>query len=220
MLTKLWPKVARGEEITLEEHKARNAAGLAALRTQWRASLIVAPSADAMPPWNILRIPACLNQQPSPKAHLRSGLQNLREFLFLEIWSRAILFLRPPMTRIRRGQALPEPTPHASRRRRAESSTARGRLSQIAEAARPSRIGGRETFPPCKPLKTNETELESRQILPVRRTPMRRRRLSGRTERSSRPGQSVASSRSRTLAASSSKENGLPIRCTPASSRP
>ena len=108
MLTKLWPKVARGEEITLEEHKARNAAGLAALRTQWRASLIVAPSADAMPPWNILRIPACLNQQPSPKAHLRSGLRNLRDFLFLEIWNRAILFLRPPMTRIRRGQALPE----------------------------------------------------------------------------------------------------------------
>ena len=31
-----------------------------------------------------------------------------------------------------------KPTPHASRRRRAESSTARGRLSQIAEAARPS----------------------------------------------------------------------------------
>jgi antitoxin ParD1/3/4 len=52
---------ARGEEITLEEHKAHNAAGLAALRTQWRASLIVAPSADAMAPWNILRIPACLN---------------------------------------------------------------------------------------------------------------------------------------------------------------
>jgi hypothetical protein len=28
------------------------------------------------------------------------------------------------------------------------------------------RLGARETFPPCKPLKTNETELESRQILP------------------------------------------------------
>jgi hypothetical protein len=167
-----------------------------------------------------------------------------------------------------------KPTPHASRRRRAESSTARGRLSLIAEAARPSgapavghrmaargllmfafasatvqtsgarrRLGGRKTFPPCKPLKTNEIGLESRQIIPVRRTPMRRRRLSSRTERSrdasrsgsaeagaksqrrrapalSRPGQSVASSRSRTFAASSSKENGLPIRCTPASSRP
>ena len=32
-----------------------------------------------------------------------------------------------------------KPAPHATRRRRADSSTARGRLSQIAEAARPSR---------------------------------------------------------------------------------
>ena len=31
-------EVARGEEITLEEHKARNSARLAALRTSWRAS--------------------------------------------------------------------------------------------------------------------------------------------------------------------------------------
>src|SRR5271154_7110382 len=28
------------------------------------ARVIVAPSADARPPWNILRIPACLNQSP------------------------------------------------------------------------------------------------------------------------------------------------------------
>jgi hypothetical protein len=27
-------------------------------------------------------------------------------------------------------------------------------------------VAARETFPPCKPLKTNKTELESRQILP------------------------------------------------------
>jgi hypothetical protein len=83
-------------------------------------------------------------------------------------------------------------------RRRAEASNARGRLSQIAEAARRSRgpavgrrtaargilnarlrergdavqasdsrrrLGGRETFAACKLLKTNETELESRQIV-------------------------------------------------------
>src|ERR1700677_3771191 len=86
-----------------------------------------------------------------------------------------------------------------ARRRRAEASNARGRLSQIAEAARPSsalaagrrtaargllnarlrerdaavqasgsrrRLGGSENIPPCKPLKTKETELGSRQILP------------------------------------------------------
>ena len=55
-------EVARGEEITLEEHKARNAARLAAQNLV--ARVIVAPSADATPPWNILRIPACLNRSP------------------------------------------------------------------------------------------------------------------------------------------------------------
>jgi hypothetical protein len=84
-----------------------------------------------------------------------------------------------------------------ARRRRAEASNARERLSPTPEAARPSSLGvgrrtaarglpnarlrerdaavrasgfwrplgGSETFPPCKPLKTKETELESRQII-------------------------------------------------------
>jgi hypothetical protein len=45
------------------------------------------------------------------------------------------------------------------------------------------RLGNcRETFPPCKSLETNETELESLLLLPVRRTPMQRRRPSRRIE--------------------------------------
>jgi hypothetical protein len=168
-----------------------------------------------------------------------------------------------------------KPTPHASRRRRAESSTARGRLSQIAEAARPSgapAVGhrtaargllnvrlrerddpdvgraapaGREGnfsslqtlenernrigIPP-NPPRSEDANATAATIWPNRKESQRASR-SGSAETGaksrrrrapalSRPGQSVASSRSRTLAASSSKENGLPIRCTPASSRP
>ena len=49
---------------------------------------------------------------PDPKAHPRSDFRNLRN-LFLKIWNHAILSVRPPMTRIRRGHALPEiPPPH------------------------------------------------------------------------------------------------------------
>jgi hypothetical protein len=154
-------------------------------------------------------------------------------------------------------------------------STARRRLSQIAEAARPSGAPAVRRRTAARALLNvrlrerdgpdvgraasagREGNFSSLQTLeskrnrigippnppPFRRTPMRRRRLSGRTARSrnasrsgsaaagaksqrqrapalSRPGQSVASSRSRTLAASSSKENGFPIRCTPASGRP
>jgi len=50
------------------------------------------------------------------------------------------------------------------------------------------RLGESESFPPCKPLKTNETELESRQFSPVRRTLMQRRRPS-------RPAEPVATPR-------------------------
>ena len=77
-----------------------------------------------------------------PPAQTGSGICGpdfeISEILFLEIWNRAILFLRPPMTRIVVAKLSQTPTPHASSRRRAESSTARGRLSHIAEDARPS----------------------------------------------------------------------------------
>jgi hypothetical protein len=49
-----------------------------------------------------------------------------------------------------------------------------------------------ETFPPCKPLKTKETELESRQIpRHFRGSPMQRRRPFRRTKRSRREAASI-----------------------------
>jgi hypothetical protein len=49
------------------------------------------------------------------RKHICSPAFELCEFLFLRIWSHAILFVRPPMTRIRCGHALPETPPPASR---------------------------------------------------------------------------------------------------------
>jgi hypothetical protein len=55
-------------------------------------------------------------------------------------------------------------------RRTAASGILHARLCERGAAVQasgsPRRLGGRETFAPCKLLKTNETELESRQILP------------------------------------------------------
>jgi hypothetical protein len=72
-----------------------------------------------------------------------------------------------------------------------------GMLASRARRSRPSirfaaAVGWEGIFPPCKPLKSNETELESRQI-PVRRTPMQWLRPSRRTERVSTPRPSSAS---------------------------
>jgi hypothetical protein len=189
------------------------------------------------------------------------------EILFLKIWSRAILFLRPPMTRIRRGQTLPEThaaceqTPAsrvvgrtraavADRRGRATSSApavgrrmaARGllnvRLPDVGRAAPAGREGNfsspqtlenkrnRIGIPPNPPVGGRQCDggdyLAEPKGVATRLAQGRPRLVRNRNdgERRRFPGQSVASSRSRTLAASSSKENGLPIRCTPASSRP
>jgi hypothetical protein len=122
------------------------------------------------------------------------------EILFLKIRIRAILIVRPSDEEKPPWSCSPRNPVGACRacRRRAESSSARGRLSQIVKYARPSSalaVGRRRTaargllmlgaasatqrlkrralgvgwkeenFPPCKLLKTHETELESHRIL-------------------------------------------------------
>jgi hypothetical protein len=83
-------------------------------------------------------------RRPDPKAHSRSDLR-MSENMFLKIRIHAILFVRPPMTRIRHGHALPEiPPAHAGPAAAGEPRRrTRERLSKIAEAARPSSAFGR-----------------------------------------------------------------------------
>jgi hypothetical protein len=68
--------------------------------------------------------------------------------LFLKIWSHAILSLRPSMTEIRRGHAVPElPPPHAEPGAGTPSRRPRWAVVGIAEVARSSgaRAVGRHT---------------------------------------------------------------------------
>jgi len=68
------------------------------------------------------------------------------------------------MTRIRRGHALPEiPPPHAGPA--AGNARLRERDAAVQASGSRRRLGRGKSFPPCKPLKTKETELESRQII-------------------------------------------------------
>ncbi len=117
---------------------------------------------------------------------------------FLKIWIHAIPLVRPPTTRIRLAHGVPkspcvacgagagEPSTarggcrgwpsqrdrapaRAAVARRRDLSWARVRERNVAVQASGSwRRLGEGNFPGCKPLKTNETELESPQIPPVR----------------------------------------------------
>jgi hypothetical protein len=84
-----------------------------------------------------------------------------------------------PSRRPREGGCRNSPKPRVTVGRRTaprglRKYSARQRDAAVQASGARRRLGERGTFPPCKPLKTNETELESCQILPVRRTPMQR----------------------------------------------
>jgi hypothetical protein len=146
------------------------------------------------------------------------------------------------MTRIRRSYALPETqSPHvepaaASRGvecARAAATHRRGPGDRAArsrsEAAWPRavscmfgftratkrpkrRVRRGKSFPPCKPLKTNETELESRQILPRSEEPMQRRRTSRRPKKSRDPASILGVVRGKSAARRMPRRRNFPIR--------
>ena len=119
-------------------------------------------------------------QRANPKAHPRSQLR-ISEILFLKIRSRGTLFVRPPRTKSavamlsqkshRRMSSPPRASRGGERARAAVAIAARGdarfreRDAALQASGSRRRRGGNKNFPPCKPLKTNETELESRQII-------------------------------------------------------
>jgi len=108
---------------------------------------------------------------------------------------------REPSRRTREGGCRRSPR---RRNRAARSRSVIARPRAVSEcSASPARRGGPsvglagpawrdETFPPCKPLKTKETELESRQIpRQFRGSPMQRPRPFRRTKRSRREAASI-----------------------------